>query len=564
MHGVFSNVNGRKSKLGATMAVLSTILIAPGAEAQQCTAAQATPQPLSPIALSASNNQYFRYNNQTIPLIGLSSEYLCHVAQPGSFTRNGVTVTPDQDYCTWANYKAFIDRLALSGLNKMRVWVGLNHSPGRERGPSFSHYDNEQPFAWDTLTAKWDLNTPDSIYWDRLKCVIGYAGSKGVIVEVTLFDPWAGDWTKGPWHSTRNKQGIGFTQETNFAKFSNDPTRTDDSLNGAARTEQEDLIRYAVSQLNAYPNLVWELANEPDLTPGTGAPEARWQNRMAQILIGEEALPGRTQHPIILEAHRQGTIDALNNPGSNPYLAGADVIAAHYVTVEPARGDYGAIELIRTKHGTTGFTTRAFGFNEGRSTPDPADATSARAEAWEFAINEGGLYDHYNLRFLDSTNAVLLETARVFNQLGKLKTFLLGLNLDSMSRDACGAGCWLSGQGAYKAADPICSGWSGNKYWATMHSTTNYVAYFHHSKDTASATNFFSRYEPAPVGCSYQETTLQFKPDLIGIYTVEWINSSSGAVLSSTPMGTLNAGVLYAVPNSPSYVYDITLRIRKQ
>lgn len=559
MHGVFSN--DRKSKLAATMAVLSTILIAPGADAQQCTMAQMTPQPLSPIALSASNNQYFRYNNQTIPLIGLSSEYLCHVAQPGTFTRDGITVTPDQAYCTWANYKAFIDRLALSGLNKMRVWVGLNHSPGLERNLA-APYANEQPFTYSA--GKWNLNSPDTVYWDRLKCVIGYAGSKGVIVEVTLFDPWAGDWTRGPWRSTNNTQGIGFTQEVYFAKYVNDPTRTDDAANALARTEQEDLVKYAVGQLNAYPNLVWELANEPDLTPGTGAPEARWQNRIAQVLIAEEALPGRTQHPIILEAHRQGTIDALNNPGSNPYLAGSDVIAAHYVTVEPARGDYGAIELIRTKHGTTGFTTRAFGFNEGRATPSPAIPSSARAEAWEFAVNEGGLYDNYNLQFRDATNTVPLETARVFNQLGTLKTFLLGLNLDSMSRDACGAGCWLSGQGAYKAADPVCGGWSGNKYWATMHSTANYVAYFHHSKDTASASNYFSRYEPAPAGCSYQETTLQFKPDINGIYIVEWVNSSSGAVLSSTNMGSLLGGVQYAVPNSPSYVYDITLRIRKQ
>lgn len=558
---MFQGINhGRKSKLAASVAVLSTLLIAPGADAQQCTAAQATPQALSPIALSGTNNQYFRYNNQTIPLIGLSSEYLCHVAQPGTFTRNSVTITPDQDYCTWANYKAFIDRLALSGLNKMRVWLGLNHSPGLERNLA-APYANEQPFAYSA--GKWDLNTPDTVYWDRLKCVIGYAGSKGVIVEVTLFDPWAGDWTKGPWHSTRNHQGIGFTAEPYFVKFFNDPTRTDNVANAAARAEQEDFVRYAVSQLNAYPNLVWELANEPDLDPGTGAPEARWQNRIAEVLITEEALPGRIQHPIILEAHRQGTIDALNNPGSNPYLAGADVIAAHYVTVEPSKGDYGAIELIRGKHGTTGFTTRAFGFNEGRATPSPAIPASARSEAWEFAINEGGLYDNYNLVFRDATNAVQVDTNRVFNQLGRLKTFLVGLDLDAMSRDACGAGCWLSGQGAYKNPDPVCLGWSGNKYWATMHSSNYYVAYFHHSKDTASATNFFSRYEPPPAGCSYQETTLQFKPGVSATYIVDWVNPGTGAT-TSTNLGFLNAGVLYAIPNSPSYDYDMALRIRKQ
>jgi hypothetical protein len=551
----------------AALLIALLLWISPGAEAQQCPAAQSNPQPLAAVSLSPSNNQYFRYNNQTVPLIGLSSEYLCHVAQPGTFTRDGITVTPDQAYCTWANYPAFIDRLAQSGLNTLRLWIGLNHSPGLERNLA-APYANEQPFAYNSGLGKWDLNTPDTVYWDRLKCVIGYAGTKGVIVEVTLFDPWSGDWTKGPWRSTKNIQGIGFTQKAYFGRYVNDPTRTDDPANAPARTEQEDLVRYAVSQLNAYPNLIWELANEAELPPGIGAPAGRWQNRIAQVLIGEEALPGRIEHPFIAEVHTEALSAVLLNAVNNPYLNAADVVAAHYVTVEPGAGDYGAIELIRTKQGLTGYTTRAFGFNETRSTPDPSIPSSARSEAWEFAINEGGLYDNYNLQFRNSSGTIHADTNKVFTQLGVLKTFLVGLNLDSMSRDACGAGCWLSGQGAYKNPEPACGGWSGNKYWATMHSTNNYVAYFHHSKDTASSVvpiNNFSRYEPPPAGCSYQETTLQFKPGVNGTYFVDWVNPTNGALLvPSINLGSLTAGVTYAVPSSPSYVYDVVLRIRKQ
>ncbi|HEV7509467.1 MAG TPA: hypothetical protein VGS07_31625 [Thermoanaerobaculia bacterium] len=110
------------------------------------------------------------------------------------------------------------------------------------------------------------------------------------------------------------------------------------------------------------------------------------------------------------------------------------------MTVEPSQGDYGAIELIRTKNvATRGITGRAFGFNEGRSTPDPTTAQSARAEAWEFALNEGGLYDNYNLRLYSSTGTIDAETDRVFNQLGKLKNFVKNLpgELDAVNRDVC-------------------------------------------------------------------------------------------------------------------------------
>ncbi|HWM89302.1 MAG TPA: hypothetical protein VN493_00895 [Thermoanaerobaculia bacterium] len=552
------------------------LLAALAAEAQQCPTSESAPQALAPVTLFGSNNQYLRYNNQTIPLIGLSSEYLCHVAQPG--TAFGGTVTPDQAYCTWANYKAFINRLQQSGLNVLRLWVGLNHSPGRERGIG-GPYPNEQPFVFNSVTGLWDLNSPDPVYWERLKCVIGYAGTKDVIVELTLFDPWSGNWTTGPWHSSRNSQGIGFSAERFFARFVNDPTKNDDMTNTPIRQEQLDLVQHAVQQLNAYPNLIWELANEADLpwsssAAPAGAEAARWMDRIAQIVQQEEALPGRLQHLIEVNFHTQTAINQLLAPGTNPSLAGADVVAAHYVTVEPAKGDYGAIELIRAKHGTSGFTTRAFGFNETRSTPTPSIPSSARSEAWEFALNEGGLYDNYNLQFRNASGVVHADTNKVFNQLGVLKSFLLGLTggIGAMSRDACGAGCWLTGQGPYKNLEattctrPDSTIWRGSKYWAAMHSANAYVAYFHHSVDTASPSNAFSRYEPPPAGCpvSYQETGTQFKPDVLGTYIAEWMNPVSGAVLASHNLGSVGAGVTVNVPSSPTYVYDIALRVRKQ
>jgi hypothetical protein len=549
---------------------LSLLFAAPGADAQQCPSSESTPQPVAKLSL-ATNKQYFSYNGQATPLIGLSSEYLCHIDQPG--TAFGGVVTPNNEYCTWQNYRTFINRLQTSGLNVLRLWVGLNHSPGRERSSAVATdphgpYLNEQPFTYNSGTQKWDLNTPDTVFWDRLKCVIGYAGTKGVIVEVTLFDPWSGDWTKGPWNSTRNSQGIGFSQEKYFAQFVNDPTKTDDMINSPARTEQDDFIQYAIGQLKAYPNLYWEIANEPDFSPGSGAPSARWMDHVAQVVNAAEAAP---RHLIGVNLHTDTAIGQLTDAVTNPSLATSSVVSAHYVSVGAPKGDYGAIELIRAKHGTSGFTTRAFGFNETRATPSPSIPSSARSEAWEFALSEGGLYDNYNLVFLNSSGVVQTDTNKVFNQLGVLKSFLLGLGgLDPMARDACGAGCWLAGQGTYKTLEaltctrPDSTIWQGSKYWAAMHSTNAYVAYFHHSLDTVSATNFFSRYEPPPCSPSYQETGIKFKPDVLGTYVAEWVNPVNGAALATHNLGSVGAGVQVNVPSSPTYVYDIALRIKKQ
>jgi len=212
---------------------------------------------------------------------------------------------------------------------------------------------------------------------------------------------------------------------------------------------------------------------------------------------------------------------------------------------------------------------RAFGFNEGRSTPSPTTAASARAEAWELALNEGGLYDNYNLNLYSSAGTIDAETNRVFNQLGKLKNFVKNLlgGLDAVNRDVCDtAACWLTGQGTYKTPEAACGTWSGSKYWATMHSQSAYAAYFHHSQDTSYAVDF-TRYEPPPAGCPtipYQETSLQFKPDVDGTYIAEWVTPGTNTVVQTNNLGALTGGLAYSLPASPTYTYDLALRIHKQ
>ena len=73
----------------------------------------------APLTLD-TNPQYFNYNGQTIALVGYSGEYLPHVRQP----------LQNDNYCTYDSYQACIDDLTSRGINKIRMWLGVNHSPG--------------------------------------------------------------------------------------------------------------------------------------------------------------------------------------------------------------------------------------------------------------------------------------------------------------------------------------------------------------------------------------------------------------------------------------------------
>ncbi len=548
----------------------------------QCSDFTFDPVPV-PALTQSSNPQYFSYNGTTLPLVGLSSEFLCHVAQPGTFTVNSVVVTPDNSYCTWANYRSFIDRLATSGLNVFQVWLSLNQSVGKARGLG-APYANEQPFTYSA--GKWDLASYDSTFFQRLQCVIAYAATKNVMVEVTLFDPWStsqagNDWTQGPWADAFNTQAsTGFTQRQYFASFEGPGKSDTATANANARFYQDQFVTKVVSDLNPYPNIYWEIANETDLGGiVTGTAAMQWQDHVAQVIQAAEA--GKKVHRIGVNVFTNSGATALIDAVANPFVSQSQVVSSHYVTADqnpPGDTSYGAIELLRARIGTASFTNRLFGFNEGRSTPNPTIPASARSEAWEFMTSEAGLYDNYNLSYKTNSTTIDPLTDKIIKQLGVLKTTLSGMDLANVSRDGfCGptSNCWIRGLHTYGSADAAmsCGGttWQGSTYWAAMHSPSSYLFYQHHSRLSSLDPPFSlnTRYVPPPAGCpaagsEYRESTLSFRPVQAGSYLVQWIEPGTGVVKFSTTMNGLLAGVDYALPASHLYIYDVALRIQKQ
>src|SRR6185436_15333749 len=96
------------------------------------------------------------------------------------------------------------------GNNVLRLWGIFNHSPGT--AGFNAPFADEQPFKVCNLVqgnwvcgsgtgTKWDLRFINSNYLANLEAVVCAAYNKDVVVEVSLLDPWDGDWTKGPFNS---------------------------------------------------------------------------------------------------------------------------------------------------------------------------------------------------------------------------------------------------------------------------------------------------------------------------------------------------------------------------
>src|SRR5262245_54405635 len=106
----------------------------------QCAAVSRPPR--ATVRPSAANPQYVVYNGRTQALVGASASYLCHIDQPGTLGNPLSPLTPSIDYCAFNNYPEYLGylRAAVMGpgqvaapLNKMQLWIGLNHSPGIQR-----------------------------------------------------------------------------------------------------------------------------------------------------------------------------------------------------------------------------------------------------------------------------------------------------------------------------------------------------------------------------------------------------------------------------------------------
>jgi len=276
------------------------------------------PLPEAPVTLSGTSPRYFSWQGSVLPLLGISHEYTCHLSQPQRRDK----------YCTLESFDGVLADLASNRNNVIGLWTVLNHSPGAMAyGAPFQE---EQPFV--RVEGKWDLRRIDEAYLDNLERVVCGAYNRRIVVEVTLLDPWDGSWATSPFNPANTvaveEQPQGFTQRRFFLRFENDAATADASRqNVEARTAQKNAVAAIVGRLKKYPNVIWEVANEPDFIPADSA-DLGGAVTAAQVLEIEKAMisviqanDSKPPHLIQVNGHSPGLF-AWNVPG-------ADIASAH-------------------------------------------------------------------------------------------------------------------------------------------------------------------------------------------------------------------------------------------
>ena len=123
---------------------------------------------------------------------------------------------------------------------------------------------------------KFDLAMWNDAYFERLKKFVAAAGDRGVVVEFVLFCTFYGDdlWDTSPMNARNNVNGLRTTKRTEVYTLKHQDLQQ----------AQEAFVRKAITELNGFDNLYYEICNEPYFAGVT----LEWQARIASIIVDTE------------------------------------------------------------------------------------------------------------------------------------------------------------------------------------------------------------------------------------------------------------------------------------
>ncbi len=319
--------------------------------------AAATLAAAEPIRLHPDNPRYFLFRGKPAVLITSGEHY-------------GAVLNLDFDYAR------YLKTLAADRLNLTRTFAG----PYREAPGSFHIAGNTLAPKPDRFLAPWprtatpgaadglgkfDLTRWNDAYFARLKAFLREAGSRGVVVEFTLFCPFYRDemWDLSPMNARNNVNGIGNRKRTEVYNLA-DP---------ALQRVQDELVRKIVAELAGFDNLMYEICNEPYIedmvTPA-------WQRHIAGVIADAESTGGRRH--LLTENVANGSKKV---PDPDPRVS---VFNFHY-SRPPL-----SVALNQDLHRPIGCNETGF---DGH-----ADAVY-RVQGWEFILAGGALYNNLDYSF---------------------------------------------------------------------------------------------------------------------------------------------------------------------
>lgn len=310
-----------------------------------------------PLSLHHVNSHYFEYGGRPEVLITSAEHY-------------GAVINLDFDYAT------YLETLAHDRLNLTRVFTGAYVEPS----DAFNIQKNTlAPVAgkficpWSRSTEpgyanggnKFDLNQWDDAYFSRLHNFMKEANERNIIVELTLFCPFYGDsqWQLSPMNPINNIQGGAPIDRTHVYTL---------DKSGALLSVQENLVRKIVHELKDYPNLIYEICNEPYF----GGVTLEWQHHIATLIHNEEK---DLEYQHLISQNIANGSQEITNP--HPQVS---VFNFHYASPP--------IAVARNY-----FLNKVIGDNE-TGFDGNADSTYRR-EGWAFILAGGALYNNLDYSF---------------------------------------------------------------------------------------------------------------------------------------------------------------------
>ena len=120
-----------------------------------------------------------------------AGHYLFWKGKPGLLI--GDSVTQGWMECgTNFNQTAYVDALAKRGLNLLMIWAFKGTCAERQRQDRRLGYDAPELWPWvgSPDDGSFDLHQFNRAYFDRLRGLVAYAESKGIVVLITVHDGW--------------------------------------------------------------------------------------------------------------------------------------------------------------------------------------------------------------------------------------------------------------------------------------------------------------------------------------------------------------------------------------
>ena len=479
------------------LALTTLAASAPAAPAGQTAA-------VAPIALHPENPHYFVWRGRPTILITSAEHY-------------GAVMNLDFDY------RKYLDTLAAEGMNYTRVFSGayvepqgafkierntLAPGPGRFLAPWARASQPGYPNGGN----KFDLSRWDDAYFARLKDFVAHAAARSIVVELSLFCPMYEEvqWSLSPMNRANNVNGVGGVGRNEVYTLDREP---------ALLAVQEGLTRKLVTELNAFDNLFFEIANEPYF----GGVTMAWQHRIADVIVEtERALPAK--HLIAQNiANKSAKI-------TSPHPA-VSIFNFHYASPpETVAMNYGLDKAIGDDE--TGF----------RGVSDDV----YRMEGWDFVIAGGGLYNNLDYSFAVGHEDGTFEypssqpgggSKALRRQLKILAEFIGGFDVLRMAPDNAVI---------TKGAPP---GGSGR---ALVERGRAMAIYLRKKGPTGSAKEEPPPPDPGPPGPLHIDLSE-------GQWRAEWVDPMTGAVVGTAD---INGGGMRALA-PPDYALDIALRLRR-